>query len=65
MTTEQKFYLVDWFAAILKAFENFFHQLQLWLDGDIKNGTIPDSDETHPWLDNLMATDTGAETTGA
>lgn len=63
MTTEQKFNLVDWFAAILKAFENFFHQIQLWLDGDIKNGNYKDedgNDKTHPWLDNLMATDTDA-----
>lgn len=51
MTTEQKTTLVEWFRDILKAFENFFHQIQLWFDTDIK---------TADWYKELTATTAAA-----
>ena len=48
MKTEQMTNFIDWFRDILLAFENFFHQVQSWLDG-----TIYPSE----WFQNLIAED--------
>ena len=56
MSTDQKVNLVEWFKELLLAFENFFHQIQEWLDGDIYNSESG-------WFQNLIAED--ESTTGA
>jgi len=35
MTEKQTTNFIDWFKAIILAFENFFHQIQLWFDDEI------------------------------
>ena len=53
MTKDQTISFIEWFKQIILAFENFFHQVQLWFDTDIK---------TADWFINLTSgTDAAAE----
>jgi len=57
MTADQKVNFVEWFKELILAFEEFFHQIQVWLDNDIYNAESG-------WFQNLIATE-AEETTGA
>jgi len=48
MNTEK---LINWFTEILLAFENFFHQVQRWLEG---------GDADFRWPGRLINTDSDA-----
>ena len=56
MKTQQKIDFIEWFKDLVLAFENFFHQIQVWLDNDIYNSESG-------WFQNLIAED--ESTTGA
>jgi hypothetical protein len=47
MTVDQTNKFIDWFKNIILAFENFFHQVQLWLDNDIYKAESG-------WFQNLL-----------
>ena len=53
MTAEQNKNIIEWFKQILLAFENFFHAIQAWFEGDIMN---------QDWYKNLTETTAEAET---
>ena len=46
MKLEQELKFVEWFKDLILAFETFFHNVQLWLDGTI----YPSK-----WFQNLIA----------
>jgi hypothetical protein len=52
MNKDQTINLIDWFKEILLAFENFFHAIQAWFEGDIMK---------QDWFKNLTATDAEKE----
>ena len=57
MTADQKINFVEWFKELILAFEEFFHQIQTWLDNDIYKAESG-------WFQNLIATEEES-TTGA
>ena len=48
MTAEQTKNFIEWFKELILAFEDFFHQIQEWLDGPIYNSESG-------WFQNLIA----------
>lgn len=58
MTADQKINFIEWFKELLLAFEDFFHQIQVWLDNDIYNSESG-------WFQNLIATEAADEETTA
>lgn len=53
MNKDQTIKLIDWFKDLILAFENFFHAIQAWFEGDIMN---------QDWYKNLTETTAEAET---
>ncbi len=58
MTTKQMTNFIEWFKQLLLDFEEFFHNVQLWLDNDIYNSESG-------WFQNLIATEAADEETTA
>ena len=50
MTKDQKINFIEWFKELLLQFEEFFHNIQLWLDNDIYKAESG-------WFQNLIAED--------
>lgn len=55
MTKDQTTNFIDWFKDIILAFENFFHQIQLWFDETISK---------QEWFKNLTTKTDAAEEEG-